>query len=34
MIGALGLDLLDWLERVTLPAEARFTDAGFARREA
>ncbi len=34
VIGALGLDLLDWLERVTLPAEARFADAGFARREA
>ncbi|WP_456413190.1 imidazolonepropionase-like domain-containing protein, partial [Oceanithermus profundus] len=26
VIGALGLDLLDWLERVTLPAEARFAD--------
>ncbi len=34
VIGALGLDLLDWLERVTLPAEARFADAAYARREA
>ncbi|GEM89723.1 guanine deaminase [Oceanithermus desulfurans] len=34
VIGALGLDLLDWLERVTLPAEARFADEAYARREA
>ncbi|WP_457629566.1 guanine deaminase [Oceanithermus sp.] len=34
VIGALGLDLLDWLERVTLPVEARFADAAYARREA
>ena len=34
VIGALGLDLLDWLERVTLLAEARFADAAHARREA
>ncbi|WP_245544471.1 guanine deaminase [Oceanithermus profundus] len=34
VIGALGLDLLDWLERVTLPAEARFADVAHARREA
>ncbi|WP_456410254.1 guanine deaminase [Oceanithermus sp.] len=34
VIGALGLDLLDWLGRVTLPAEARFADAAYARREA
>jgi guanine deaminase len=34
VIGALGLELLEWLERVTLPAEARFADAGFARAQA
>ncbi|WP_293181407.1 guanine deaminase [Oceanithermus sp.] len=34
VIGALGLDLLDWLEQVTLPAEARFADEAYARREA
>jgi len=34
VIGGLGLRLLDWLERRTLPHEARFADAAFARREA
>jgi len=34
VIGALGLELLDWLERVTLPAEERFADAEYARRQA
>ncbi len=33
-IGALGLELLDWLERVTLPTEARFADPEYARRQA
>ena len=34
VIGALGLELLDWLERVTLPAEARFAEPKYARRQA
>jgi guanine deaminase len=31
IIGALGLPLLDWLERCALPEEARFADVGYAR---
>lgn len=31
IIGALGLPLLDWLERVALPEEARFRDVAYAR---
>ncbi len=34
VIGALGLELLDWLEQVTLPAETRFADPKYARRQA
>jgi len=34
VIGALGRTLLDWLEARTLPHEARFADAPFARTEA
>ncbi len=34
VIGALGLELLEWLERITLPAESRFSDPGHARRQA
>lgn len=34
VIGALSLDLLEWREQVTLPAEARFADTDLARREA
>lgn len=30
MIGALGMPLLDWLERSALPEEARFADAAYA----
>lgn len=30
IIGGLGLDLLDWLEQVTLPEEARFSDVRYA----
>ena len=30
IIGGLGLDLLDWLEQITLPEEARFSDADYA----
>jgi guanine deaminase len=31
IIGALGLPLLDWLDRCALPEEARFADLGYAR---
>jgi guanine deaminase len=31
IIGALGYSLLDWLEKVTLPEEARLADIGYAR---
>ncbi|MEP6817548.1 MAG: guanine deaminase [Marmoricola sp.] len=31
MIGALGMPLLDWLERSALPEEARLADVGYAR---
>jgi guanine deaminase len=31
VVGALGLPLLDWLERCALPEEARFADPGYAR---
>lgn len=34
VLGGLGLGLLDWLERRTLPHEARFADPEFARAEA
>ncbi|MEM1445326.1 MAG: amidohydrolase family protein [Planctomycetota bacterium] len=34
VIGAHGLELLDWLDRFVFPAEACWADAGFARREA
>ncbi|MES1262046.1 MAG: guanine deaminase, partial [Acidobacteriota bacterium] len=30
IIGGLGYSLLDWLDRLTLPEEARFADAGYA----
>jgi guanine deaminase len=30
IIGGLGLDLLDWLEQITLPEEARLADANYA----
>lgn len=32
MIGALGMPLLDWLERSALPEEARLADVGYAQR--
>src|SRR5262249_57110101 len=31
VIGALGMPLLDWLDRSALPEEARMADAGYAR---
>lgn len=31
VIGALGMELLEWLARCALPEEARFADAGYAR---
>lgn len=34
MIGALGMPLLDWLERSALPEEARLADVGYARQVA
>jgi guanine deaminase len=34
VIGAMGLQLLDWLDQRTLPEEARMADAGHARRTA
>lgn len=34
VVGAMGMGLLEWLERRTFPAEARFADAEFARIEA
>lgn len=30
VLGGLGLTLLDWLDRITLPEEARFADEGYA----